>query len=85
MYVDLVRLADGAPLRVISSHLQSGEKDEAKRLAELHGPAGIRELFSSSVAEGATLLCLDANSAPDRTEEKTVSKEQSGGRQAAGR
>ena len=83
--VRLERRADRTPLYVIVAHLSSGtsEDDEATRIEELqapslnaatgqaNGPSTI-EWLRASMAEAPTLFCLDANSAPDRSESVTV-------------
>mmetsp|Transcript_92329 Transcript_92329/g.275435 ORF Transcript_92329/g.275435 Transcript_92329/m.275435 type:complete len:479 (+) Transcript_92329:2-1438(+) len=78
--VKLRRQSDGARLFVLCAHLSSGDKpaDEALRLQEIQaspsaGPSVLAWL-SQSIAEAPTVFCLDANSAPGRTDEQTVWK-----------
>lgn len=82
--VALRRRSDGASLRVMCTHLSSGDKaeDEVERLTQLEGatrdatgePAGpsVLSWFARAAGEGPCLLCLDANSSPDRQEGRTV-------------
>jgi endonuclease/exonuclease/phosphatase family metal-dependent hydrolase len=84
--VVLERRTDGARLCVTCSHLKSGEspKDEEKRLHQVCGTAaggsaggeraaiGLARWFAESAAATPAILCLDANSSPDRKEERTV-------------
>lgn len=77
--VDL-RRKDGLEFRVVCTHLGSGdkEKDEAARLLELRAASfqgqSLSQWIRQSMAEAPTVLCLDANSAPDRAEPDTVWK-----------
>lgn len=83
----LKRKADGASLCVLCAHLASGTKaeDEAKRVEQITAPTfdasskawqgpSILTALRESANEGATVFCLDANSAPDRAEDSTVWK-----------
>ena len=88
--VELLRLSDGCPLSVIFAHLARGDKhkDEAVRLFQVaRNDGGPPEEGSTAAApgladwlmEGASdghpvLLCMDGNTAPDRTETETVWK-----------
>ena len=88
--VELLRLSDGCPLSVICAHLASGDKhkDEAARLFQVARNEGRPPEEGSTAAapgladwlmEGASdghpvLLCMDGNTAPDRTETETVWK-----------
>ena len=88
--VELLRLSDGCPLSVICAHLASGDKhkDEAVRLFQVARNEGRPPEEGSTAAapgladwlmEGASdghpvLLCMDGNTAPDRTETETVWK-----------
>lgn len=80
--VVLRRLADGKQLTVICTHLTSGsgDKDEAARLKEvtensltrsgkIEGPS-VAEWYRESSLQLPTLLCLDMNASPDRSEPK---------------
>ena len=78
--VTLRRRCDGASFCVVCTHLSSGDKaaDEAARLRELEARSpdapSLLDWLAHSVAATPTLFCLDANSSPERTEERTVWK-----------
>lgn len=78
--VVLTRLTDGRQLAVICTHLESGsgDKEEAARLKEvtenslsrsgkIEGPS-VAEWYRESSIQHPTLLCLDMNTSPDRSE-----------------
>lgn len=74
------RRSDDKRLSVICCHLGSGDtaEKEQERLLQIHrlrklgpglGPSGgLPELLERSAADGAVLLCMDANSQPNRDE-----------------
>ena len=88
--VELLRLSDGCPLSVICAHLASGDKhkDEVMRLFQVarnegRPPAegstaaapGLADWLMEGTSDGhPVLLCMDGNTAPDRTETETVWK-----------
>lgn len=76
----LRRKSDDAPFFVICAHLSSGgeQRHEAARVREVtggeFGSESLRNWFARTTTEGPTLFCLDANSAPNRDETRTVWK-----------
>ena len=88
--VELLRLSDGCPLSVICAHLASGDKhkDEAVRLFQVArkegrppeegstaAAPGLADWLMEGTSDGRpVLLCMDGNTAPDRTETETVWK-----------
>ena len=83
--VKLERKEDSAPLFIICAHLAAGTKkeDEADRLLQIRSPTidpatgqwqgpSLLSWLRESANEAPTVFCLDANSAPTRTEPETV-------------
>ena len=81
VHVKLERKEDGAPLFIICAHLAAGTKkeDEADRLLQIRSPTidpatgqwrgpSLLSWLRESANEAPTVFCLDANSAPTRTE-----------------
>ena len=74
----LRRRSDGTTFYVLCTHLKSGDgsEEEATRLSQLGSPSdgtlSLTDWLAQSMASRPTLLCLDANSSPERTEKQTV-------------
>jgi hypothetical protein len=83
----LTRVADGAPLAVMTARLPSGAAAEAARVRELttravsgnfdgcfcdEGPPSFEGWIESSAEEAPTAVCLDASSAPQGAAKTTV-------------
>ena len=79
--VTLRRRSDERSFNVMSAHLKSGDKPEheAERIHELDSRLSetrpsVLGWFEESAENEPTIFCLDANSSPKRTEERTVWK-----------
>mmetsp|Transcript_6969 Transcript_6969/g.12318 ORF Transcript_6969/g.12318 Transcript_6969/m.12318 type:complete len:453 (+) Transcript_6969:1-1359(+) len=77
----LTRKSDNFQFCVLCAHLKSGDsaEDEAGRITELTVPvsgfsSSTMDWLQESISKSPTLFCLDANSAPTRTDATTVWK-----------